>query len=254
MSMDDLRAAFDMVDAIKAIVRCESSMALRVLKKVIDDRIGELEGLTLKLTLKDEQVTQKPEQKAPIVEQIHKKHEQREEKAERKGKKHAGPRPLFGLDQVLRRYGSVAIYKPVVDVVLDKIPDEFSYRDVAKIILSFLLTKGRVITGRSSDKYAALYIKYLRTEKMIIAERRGCYRKSRGKDTMNILTDDSPEEPCSKSEEETVEREWTKGEEDILESNFFKMGVKGIVEKKLLNRTEGEITKEAKYRGMILGD
>lgn len=232
MSMDDLRAAFDMVDAIKAVVRCESLTALKALKKVIDDRMGELETLPVK----DEQITQKPEQE--------------EEKAERKGKKHSGPRPLFSPDLILRRYNSVPIYKPVVDVVLDKIPDEFSYRDVAKIILNFLVTKGRIITGRSSDKYAALYIKYLMTEKMIIAERRGRYRKSQGKHPVSVPTGDLPED---KPEEEAEEREWTKGEEDILESNFFKIGVKGIVEKKLLNRTEGEITKEAKYRGMILG-
>ncbi|MBE3094914.1 MAG: hypothetical protein IMZ52_07760 [Actinobacteria bacterium] len=48
------------------------------------------------------------------------------------------------------------------------------------------------------------------------------------------------------------EKDWIRSEEDILRNNIFKIGVKGVIEKKLLDRTEEEITKKAKYMGMIL--
>lgn len=135
-----LHEAFGLVDAIKAISGCRSIMALDALKGVIDQRVAELE-----------RAVRLVEQKGVKAEQNATKVERKRGKPERKG----------GSDQKSMR-------PEHLDVVLQKVKEPFTYKDVATILLKHYKTVlKRDLSAMSADQYAYLYIKYMLSERII---------------------------------------------------------------------------------------
>lgn len=150
----EIHEAFRLVSAIKEIVQCRSSSALESLKNVIDDRLNELDGI--------EQNTDFAEQTGVKIEQIPSEIEQK------KKTRHTYERAVYPEDQIMGRYGTTTVYKPVVDVILKSTPDRFSRLDVAKIIdKHYNFTLDRTITAGSARSYASFYIKCMLSKGLI---------------------------------------------------------------------------------------
>jgi len=157
----EVHEAFRLVPAIKAIVQCRSISALKSLKNVIDDRLNELDGI--------EQNTTFTEQTGVKTEQTGVKTEQKPSKIEQKKKtRYIYDQAVYPEDQIMGRYGTTTVYKPVVDVILEKTTDRFSSVDVAKIIdKHYNFTLERPITAGSARSYASVYIKCMSSKGLI---------------------------------------------------------------------------------------
>ena len=70
-------------------------------------------------------------------------------------------------DQTLAKYGTVTIYRPIVDAVLAKLPDEFESNKIAYIIQTTYEKLGRVISLASANVYKGKYMMYLTEMKLI---------------------------------------------------------------------------------------
>jgi len=150
----EVHEAFRLVSAIKEIVQCRSSSALESLKNVIDDRLNELDGI--------EQNTDFAEQTGVKIERIPSKIEKK------KKTMHTYERAVYPEDQIMGRYGTTTVYKPVVDVILKNAPDRFGRLDVAKIIdKHYNFTLERPITAGSARSYAFVYIKCMLSKGLI---------------------------------------------------------------------------------------
>ena len=63
---------------------------------------------------------------------------------------------------LLKRYGTVSVWKPVVDFILDNVSGEFARKDVAALVSTGYKTLlKRKIKQSSADTYAGYYVRYM---------------------------------------------------------------------------------------------
>jgi len=83
---------------------------------------------------------------------------------------HGKRKGIFSKDQVLAKYRTVYIYKPIVDEIMNDadLPDEFTRKDLFQFIFNYynFVLKKKISLG-SSCTYGGKYVKYLIENKMI---------------------------------------------------------------------------------------
>lgn len=167
----DLREAFCLVDAVKVINGCGSVLALDALRGVIDRRIAKLERAGGLVEQKGEEKEQKPLESGQTPRKTGQKNfisEQWKPKNEQKKQRGGAHQRIYDENDALKRYGSIKIYKPILDAILGGVKERFTQDDISDILMKHykdVLKRG--LAESSAGSYAFLYVKYMLSEGLI---------------------------------------------------------------------------------------
>lgn len=136
---------------------------------------------------------------------------QKKEKSEKKKTKYVMDKSLL-----LKRYGNVSVWKPIVDFIFDNVSGEFTREDVVKLVSKgYKTVLKRKIKPSSASVYTTGYIRWMKEDSSpLLIER--CddpnispvvlYRKIKSEVTEEPLKEPPPE-PELKEKEKPVEKE-----------------------------------------------
>ena len=126
-------------------------------------------------------------------------------------------------------YGNTPIYKPILDLILQNVPDEFTKNDVYTAILLAYKKCNRTIKESTASTYGSTYCKYILDNDLVTEIAPELYRKKEDLDN------------------------WTAEEETALRNYYFTCDFPTIQEM-LPTKTKDAILKKAKFMGLILRD